>query len=45
MRADTMVETANKMQRMGGKLLLTAYADGEITTAGPVQLRLKLERQ
>ena len=45
MSAVTMVETVNKMQRMGGKLLLTAYADGEITTAGPVQLRLKLERQ
>lgn len=45
MSAVTMVETVNKMQRMGGKLLLTAYADGDITTAGPVQLRLKLERQ
>ena len=45
MSAVTMVETVNKMQRMGGKLLLTAYADGDITTAGPVQLRLKLERR
>ena len=44
MSAVTMVETVTKMQRMGGKILLTAYADGNITTAGPVQLRLHLER-
>ena len=44
MSAVTMVETVTKMQRMGGKILLTAYADGNITTAGPVQLRLRLER-
>ena len=43
--AVTMVETVTKMQRMGGKILITAYADGEITTAGPVQLRLSLERK
>ena len=44
MSAVTMVETVTKMQRMGGKILLTAYADGNITTAGPVQLRLRIER-
>jgi uncharacterized protein YdcH (DUF465 family) len=42
MSAVTMVETVTKMQRMGGKVLLTAYADGNITTAGPVQLRLHI---
>ena len=44
MSAVTMVETVTKMQRMGGKILLTAYAGGDITTAGPVQLRLRIER-
>ena len=44
MNAVTMVETVTKMQRMGGKVRLTAYADGDITTAGPVQLRLQLEK-
>jgi len=44
MNAVTMVETVTKMQRMGGKILLTANADGDITTAGPVQLRLQIER-
>jgi uncharacterized protein (DUF3084 family) len=42
--AVTMVDTVTKMQRMGGKIRLTAYADGNITTAGPVELRLKLEK-
>lgn len=44
MNAVTMVETVTKMQRMSGEVLLTAYADGDITTAGPVQLRLTLEK-
>lgn len=44
MSAVTMVETVAKMQRMGGKIKLTAYADGDITTAGPVQLRLHIAR-
>lgn len=44
MSAVTMVETVTKMQRMGGKILLTAYADGNITTAGPVQLRLQIAK-
>ena len=42
--AVTMIDTVTKMQRMGGKILLTAYADGNITTAGPVQLRLHIAR-
>ena len=44
MNAVTMVDTVTKMQRMGGKIRLTAFADGNITTAGPVELRLKLEK-
>ena len=44
MNAVTMVETVTKMQRMGGKIRLTAFADGNITTAGPVELKLKLEK-
>ena len=42
--AVTMVETATKMKKMGGRIILTAFADGDITTAGPVQLRLNLEK-
>ena len=42
--AVTMVDTVTKMQRMGGRIRLTAFADGNITTAGPVELRLKLEK-
>jgi uncharacterized protein (DUF3084 family) len=44
MNAVTMVDTVTKMQRMGGRIRLTAFADGNITTAGPVELRLKLEK-
>jgi uncharacterized protein (DUF3084 family) len=44
MNAVTIVDTVTKMQRMGGKIRLTAFADGDITTAGPVELRLKLEK-
>lgn len=44
LNAVTMVDTITKMQRMGGKVRLTAFADGNITTAGPVELRLKLEK-
>lgn len=42
--AVTVVDTVTKMQKMGGKIRLTGYADGEITTAGPVQLRLGIEK-
>ena len=44
LNAVTMVDTITKMQRMGGKIRLTAFADGNITAAGPVELRLKLEK-
>jgi hypothetical protein len=44
MSAVTIVDTVTRMQRMGGKIRLTAFADGNITTAGPVELKLKLER-
>ena len=42
--AVTVVDTVTKMQKMGGKIRLTGYADGDITTAGPVQLRLSIEK-
>lgn len=44
MSAVSMVETVQKMQRLGGQVVLEAYADGDITTAGPVRLRLEVER-
>ena len=44
LNAVTIVDTITKMQRMGGKVRLTAFADGDITTAGPVELKLKLEK-
>lgn len=42
--AVAMVETVQKMQRLGGQVLLEAYAAEDIATAGPVQLRLEVER-
>ena len=42
--AVTVIDTVTKMQKMGGKIRLTGYADGDITTAGPVQLRLGIEK-
>ena len=42
--AVTVVDTVTKMQKMGGKIRITGYADGDITTAGPVQLRLGREK-
>ena len=42
--AVTVVDTVTKMQKMGGMIRLTGYADGDITTAGPVQLRLGIEK-
>ena len=44
LNAVTMVDTVTKMQRMGGRIRLTAYADRNITTAGPVELKLKLDK-
>lgn len=42
MDALTMVETSNALRALQGKAVLEAYADGDITTAGPVQLKLKV---
>ena len=44
MNAVTIMETVSKMQRMGGKVRLIAYAAKDITTAGPVELRLGIEK-
>lgn len=38
----TMVETSNAMRALHGRIVLEAYADGDITTAGPVQIKLKV---
>ena len=42
--AMTVVDVQEKMRRMGGQVMLTAYADGDIMTAGPVQIRLEVEK-
>lgn len=42
--AMTVVDVQEKMRRMGGRVMLTAYADGDIMTAGPVQIRLEAEK-
>ena len=44
MDAASILDTERKMQRAGGKVLLSAYADGNITTAGPVRLKIDVER-
>lgn len=41
MDAATMIETSNAMRRTNGKFTLRAYAKGDITTAGPVRVRLE----
>lgn len=40
MDATTMIEASNKMRHIGGNVILKAYARGDITTAGPVKIRL-----
>lgn len=42
MDAATMIETSNAMRRTNGKFTLRAYAKGDITTAGPVRVRLEV---
>lgn len=42
--AITVVEIQEKMRHLGGQVMLTAYADSDIRTAGPVQLRLEVEK-
>ncbi len=41
--AGTMVQTGEKMAALGGKVVLKAYARGDIYTSGPVLLRLEVE--
>ena len=42
MDAATMIETSNAIRRTNGMFTLKAYAKGDITTAGPVRLRLEV---
>ena len=42
MDAATMIEAANSMRRTRGSFILRAYAKGDITTAGPVRVRLEV---
>ncbi|MDO4921750.1 MAG: DUF3084 domain-containing protein [Phascolarctobacterium sp.] len=42
MDAATMIETSNAMRRTNGNFTLRAYAKGDITTAGPVRVRLEV---
>ncbi|MEG0797152.1 MAG: DUF3084 domain-containing protein [Acidaminococcaceae bacterium] len=44
MDAATMMEASDKMNALGGEVELTAYARNDITIAGPVLLRLEVER-
>ena len=42
MDAATMIETSNAIRRTSGAFTIKAYAKGDITTAGPVRLRLEV---
>ena len=42
MDAATMIETSNAIRRTNGMFSLKAYAKGDITTAGPVRVRLEV---
>ncbi len=42
MDAATMIEATNAMRRTSGSFTLRAYAKGDITTAGPVRVRLEV---
>lgn len=42
MDAATMIETSNAIRRTSGAFTLKAYAKGDITTAGPVRVRLEV---
>ena len=42
MDAATMIETSNAIRRTNGAFTINAYAKGDITTAGPVRLRLEV---
>ena len=42
--AATMIEISEKMRTIGGNVVLTAYARHDINVAGPVTLRLEVQR-
>ena len=42
--AASMIEISEKMRTLGGNVLLTAYARNDINVAGPVTLRLEVQR-
>lgn len=42
MDAATMIEASNNMRRLSGRVLVQAYARTDITTAGPVLVRLEV---
>ena len=42
MDATTVIEATNDMRRLGGVVILKAYARGDVTTAGPVRIRLEV---
>ena len=42
MDATTVIEATNDMRSLGGTVILKAYARGDITTAGPVRIRLEV---
>ena len=44
MDAHTMIEATNTMRALGGRVVIKAYAKGDITTAGPVHLKLEVVR-
>ncbi len=41
--ASTMIAASNEMRRLGGKVTLKAYAQGDIFTAGPVRIRIEVK--
>ncbi len=41
--AATVMEKSEEMKKINGKIKLSAYADGEITTAGPVKVKLEVK--
>ena len=44
MDAHTMIEATNELRKLGGRVIIKAYANGDITTAGLVHLKLKVVR-
>lgn len=42
MDAATIIGVNNEMRRLGGRVVINAYANGDITTAGPVLVRLEV---